>query len=200
MADIITKLSDIPIVLASGSPRRIQMLRDLGTDPKIIKPDCNEELHIGLTPAQTVMALALRKAMCVEKMPECAELEDYLLISCDTVVSFEGEILGKPVSEYDAFAMLDKMSGKMNSVYSGVCLKRKNGRRLLFYDCSNVYFKPYGKQEIIAYVATGEPMDKAGAYAIQGGFSGYCEKVDGSVNNVIGLPTERIISILAKGF
>lgn len=200
MMTVIKNLADIPVVLASGSPRRIEILQNVGIDPIIIKPDCKEDLHVDLTPSQTVMALALRKAMFVEITEECKALDDYLLISCDTVVSFEGEVLGKPVSEYDAFSMLDKMNGKMNSVFSGVCLKRKNGRRELFYDCSNVYFKPYGKQEIIAYVATGEPMDKAGAYAIQGGFSAYCEKVEGSFSNVVGLPIEKIRAVLSKGF
>lgn len=200
MSKTVNKLADIPVILASGSPRRIQMLREYGIEPLIIKPQCAETIHTALTPAQTVMSLSLRKGLDVAShLPEDLPFDDWLLIASDTVVSFEGRILGKPKNEYDAYSMLDAMSGKMNSVYSGACLIRKGRAPELLYDRSDVYFVTYSKQDIIAYVASGEPMDKAGAYAIQENFAPYCHKVVGSMNNVIGLPIERIISRVAKG-
>ncbi len=196
------QLNDIPIVLASGSPRRIALLREMGLDPMIIVPDCGEDLQTALSPAQTVMTLALRKSLRVQKMlAEEEPFEDYLLITCDTVVSIDGKILGKPKDAGEAYRMLSALNGRMNSVFSGVCMRRRrNGHRILFYDRSDVYFYQYGIQDIVAYIGTGEPMDKAGGYAIQGGFGQYCEKVAGSMSNVIGLPTEKIVSIAAQGF
>ena len=200
MLKTVTSLADIPVILASGSPRRINMLREYGLDPMIIRPECGEELHMPLSPAQTVMSLALRKALSVERsLPSDLPYDDWLLISCDTVVSFEGRILGKPSGEHEAFSMLSAMNGKMNTVFSGVCLIRKGRPPELFYDRSDVYFRPYSTEDIIAYIATGEPMDKAGAYAVQEGFAPYCEKVSGSMNNVIGLPLEKILRRVAQG-
>ena len=200
MSKTVNSLADIPVILASGSPRRIKMLRDLGIDPVIIRPECGETLHTDLTPAQTVMALSLRKALSVaSSLEEGHPADDWLLIASDTVVSFEGRILGKPKNEADAFQMLSAMNGRMNSVYSGACLIRKGRAPELLYDRSDVYFRPYGTQDIIAYVASGEPMDKAGAYAIQENFAPYCERVVGSMNNVIGLPLEKISARVAQG-
>ncbi|MBR4150223.1 MAG: Maf family protein, partial [Firmicutes bacterium] len=97
MSKTVNSLADIPVILASGSPRRIKMLRDLGIDPVIIRPECGETLHMELTPAQTVMALSLRKALSVAAtLEEGCPADDWLLIASDTVVSFEGRILGKP--------------------------------------------------------------------------------------------------------
>ncbi len=196
------QLKDIPIVLASGSPRRAKLLHDMGLDPIIIRPDCREDLSLSLSPQQTVMALSLRKSLCAQQMLKGNEpAGDYLLITSDTVVSLDGRILGKPCDSGDAYRMLSALNGRMNSVYSGVCLYRKSdGHRVLFYDRSDVYFYQYGIQDIVAYIATGEPMDKAGAYAIQEGFGQYCERVRGSMNNVIGLPTEMLERIAAQGF
>ena len=195
-------IKDIPIVLASGSPRRINLLQDMGLNPYILTPDCAEDIGTELTPSQTVMALALRKNLRAQEMlAENQPFDDYIVITCDTVVSLEGHILGKPKDAAEAYRMLSALNGKMNSVYSGVCLQRRSsGRRFLFYDKSDVYFYQYGIQDIVAYIGTGEPMDKAGGYAIQGGFGQYCEKVVGSMNNVIGLPTEMIVRMIEKDF
>ncbi len=195
-------IKDIPIVLASGSPRRIKLLQDMGLNPYILTPDCAEDIGTELTPSQTVMALALRKNLRAQEMlAENQPFDDYIVITCDTVVSLEGHILGKPKDAAEAYRMLSALNGKMNSVYSGVCLQRRSsGRLFLFYDKSDVYFYQYGIQDIVAYIGTGEPMDKAGGYAIQGGFGQYCEKVVGSMNNVIGLPTEMIVRMIEKDF
>ncbi len=195
-------LAELPLVLASGSPRRSELLRAIGIDPYILKPDCDETLHIELSPRQTVLALAFRKSLRARELLRGSEpFEDYVLLTCDTVVSLEGQILGKPKDESDAYRMLSALNGKMNRVYSGVCLwHRKSGHQTLFCDRSDVYFYRYGVQDIIAYIATKEPLDKAGGYAIQGGFAPYCEKVVGSRSNVIGLPTEMLTQVLHTGF
>jgi len=183
-------IRQLPVVLASGSPRRIAMLREIGKEPIILRPECSEAIHTNLSPQRTVMALALRKLLWVrENMLSDSLPDDYLMLSSDTVVSFENEILGKPSDEADAFRMLKELSGKMNTVYSSCCVWHKAEDSLyLFYDSTDVYFKPYSDNDIKAYIATGAPMDKAGGYGIQEGFDIYVERIDGEEDTVIGFP------------
>ena len=179
-------LKENHIVLASGSPRRIQMLKDDNVDFEIIKPSCEENINLSLTPRQTVMALALRKALDIGE-------QDSLIISCDTVVVFDDEVIGKPKDENDAFTILSKLRGKTHEVISGVCLlDRAKGIFKLFTDTTNVFFKDYTDAEIWDYIHTGEPMDKAGAYAIQGGFAKYIDHIEGDYDNIVGFPYQLI--------
>lgn len=196
-------IKKIRLVLASGSPRRIEMLAADGVNFEVVKPSCSEELHTKLSPARTAMALALRKNLSAFEVlkargGEPGGIADFdLLLSADTVVALEEELIGKPRDEEDAAHILRELSGRVHIVYTGVCIyEPKSGRREVFCDSSEVHFKDYDDDVISEYIASGEPMDKAGAYAIQGGFGKYIEKVDGNVDTVIGLPYGRIKEII----
>lgn len=196
-------IKEIRLALASGSPRRIDMLAADGVNFEIVKPSCSEEIITKLSPARTAMALALRKnlsACAVLKLgnEKGSGLEDFdLLLSADTVVALQEELIGKPRDEEDAACILRELSGRVHIVYTGVCIyEPKSGRREVFCDSSEVHFKNYDDDVISEYIASGEPMDKAGAYAIQGGFGKYIEKVEGNVDTVIGFPYGRIKEII----
>ena len=189
------------VILASGSPRRVDMLRADGVEPMIVRPDCEEDIHIALTPAQEVMALALRKNLrAVEMLREQGELPaEGVVLSADTMVVLDGVPIGKPADEEDAFRILSELNGRMHTVCSGACLyDLATGRRLVFSEGTDVYFMRYTDEDIRAYIATGEPMDKAGAYAIQGGFAPYVTRTEGPLDNVIGFPYGTIKRILEE--
>ncbi|MDO5441025.1 MAG: Maf family protein [Bacillota bacterium] len=191
------------VVLASGSPRRVLILQENKIDFEIVKPTCEENITTDIDPRQTVMALALRKALSIGK-------QDGLIIACDTVVVHNNKVIGKPKDEQDAFDTLKELSGQKHQVVSGVCLidspviasdnsvivrsaaTKQSTLKKLFTCTTDVYFKDYSDQEIWDYIKTGEPMDKAGSYAIQGIFSKYIDHIDGSYNNVVGFPFEMI--------
>lgn len=187
------------ITLASGSPRRIEMLEKLGVDVQVVRPDVEEGDRLSLTPGQLVMFLALKKALFVEaQLREDGNLlSDSLLLSADTIVYADG-VIGKPESEQDAFRILSLLRGKMHTVYSGVCLLgTEKHLRHVFFRKTKVFFKEYTDADIEKYIASGEPMDKAGAYAIQGGFAPYIDHIEGDLDNVIGLPLVGIQEELA---
>jgi len=193
------KLEDCKIILASGSPRRIKMLEDDGQNFRVIKPMCEENINLDLSPAQTVMALALRKALDVKA--RVSDADGDLIIACDTVVANEHRIIGKPKDEEDAFNILSELCGKAHSVWSGVVLinLQKNTKfTLVFSSETRVYFKCYSEDNIREYIKSGEPMDKAGAYAIQGGFGKYIDHIDGEYDNVVGFPYKDIKELLLK--
>ena len=199
MEKIAPLLKTVPVILASGSPRRVRMLKAYGLDPIVIKPGCSEDIQTELKPHQLVMALSVRKNLCVSEMDLTEFLpegtDDYLIISSDTIVSFEGQVLEKPVDEADACRMLSMLSGKKHTVYTGCCVFHKaSADRLLFYDSTDVYFKPFGRDVIDAYVATGIPMDKAGAYGIQDGFGDQVRCLVGSEDTVIGFPLNELLT------
>ena len=211
------KINELPAILASGSPRRSDMLRAEGVRFAVLRPGCDEEIVTALSPEETVLALAFRKNVAAAELlrelgerqaageelsPDEAESlriagEDHLLISGDTIVYKDGEIIGKPADERDAFRMLSALRGEVNTVFSGACVGLPGGRRLLISARSDVYFGDYSDEEIWAYIDTGEPMDKAGGYAIQGAFGRHIERVDGPVDNVIGFPMEAVKAALA---
>ena len=192
-------LKQTNVILASGSPRRIDMLRADGIEPLIVRPDCEENIHIALTPAQEVMALALRKNLrAVEMLKEQGALpQEGVVLSADTMVVLDETPIGKPSDEEDAFRILSELNGRKHTVCSGACLyDLASGRRQLFSENTDVYFMTYTDEDIRAYIATGEPMDKAGAYAIQGGFAPYVTHTDGPLDNVIGFPYGTIRRML----
>ncbi len=179
------------IVLASASPRRIEMFRDNGIDVKIMPADVDESLPDGIKAADAVMFLALKKALHIEKKLIDEGKAGSLIIAADTVV-FEDGILGKPADESEAFEMLKLLRGRSHYVATGVALVEAGGLyRKVFYDRTEVEFTDYSDDEIRAYIATGEPMDKAGAYAIQGGFGKYVKEYRGSYKNIVGFPWEK---------
>ena len=205
------------LVLASGSPRRIEMFQKGGYAP-VIRPSKKEErAPEGFSSAELVQYLALSKALDIEAVLQAeraaetaagegrAEAESRIfVVGADTGVctdsTFPGgeRVLGKPKDEADALAMLQELRGRAHRVLTGVCiLELASGNRRVFAEETKVYFRDYTDQEILDYIASGEPMDKAGAYAIQGGWGKYVSRFEGDYDNVIGLPWERTRGMLA---
>jgi len=179
------------IILASASPRRIEMFRDNGIEVKVMPADIDETLPEGIKAADAVMFLALKKALHIEKKLVYEGGQGRLIVAADTVV-FEDGILGKPADENDAFEMLKLLRGRSHYVATGVAVIEAGGSyRKVFYDRTEVEFTDYSDDEIRAYIATGESMDKAGAYAIQGGFGKYVKEYRGSYKNIVGFPWEK---------
>ncbi len=178
------------LVLASGSPRRRMLLEQAGLDFEVIVSDADEHFS-GKDPAHTVRELSLRKAESVSDM----SAEDGIILAADTVVAYDGNILGKPHNEEDAFHMLKMLQGNTHQVYTGVTIICKsNGRSSAetFDVCTDVVMYEASDQEILGYIQTGEPSDKAGAYAIQGKGFYFVKEIRGDYNNVVGLPTLAI--------
>lgn len=178
------------VVLASGSPRRKELLEKMGI-PFVCIPSTKEEKMTD-SPSETVKKLSLQKAEDVLwRLPD----EEVLVIGSDTVVSYQDMILGKPSSEKEAYEMLSKLQGNSHMVYTGVTLFYKNKQETkvnTFEEHTIVKMYPMSEQEIKKYVATKEPMDKAGAYAVQGKCSVYIQSIQGEYNTIVGFPVARI--------
>lgn len=175
------------IVLASASPRRREILANIGYAPDAVIPsDADESLGQPMPPDEAVMLLSARKAESV--LPKTDG--EALIIASDTAVVFGDCFLGKPRDYEDGFAMLKMLSGQTHSVYTGVCILYK-GKKELFCDKTDVRFYPLSDREIREYLDTGEPFDKAGAYGIQGRGSVLAEKIDGDFFSVMGLPAGK---------
>ncbi len=183
-------------ILASGSPRRRELLAELVNEFKVIPSNADENVTAS-SPQELVTLLAERKASEVALRKEN---EGKAVIGSDTVVALDGKILGKPEDEEDAFRMLSALSARAHEVYTGVCIARNQGGRLELdtrFDCTRVYFNSLSKAWIQAYIDGGSPMDKAGAYGIQDG--GLVERIEGSYTNVVGFPVE-LVSQMIKGY
>ncbi len=181
------------IILASGSPRRKQLLTQMGMRPfNIVSPDVDEAVDRGLSPAQVVETLSARKADAVAAQVGPGAL----IIAADTIVTLEDAILGKPADDLDAFRMLSALSGGRHQVYTGVTLLR-GGERRCEHEVTTVTFRELTEADITRYIATGEPMDKAGAYGIQGLGALLVERIEGDYFNVMGLPVCRLGRMLA---
>lgn len=189
------------IILASASPRRRELLTQIGMKYEVIPSTIDEKMTKTL-PKEVVRELSLQKAEDVCAGLKAREAEDFLVIGADTVVAFEGVIMGKPVDEEDACRMLRALQGKMHQVYTGVALcgerKGRAGFCSTFYEKTDVVMYPMTEEEIEAYVATKEPMDKAGAYGIQGRCAAHIERISGDYNNVVGLPVGRLCQELKR--
>lgn len=175
------------LILASASPRRRELLTQAGYTFSVHTLPVEETLSPALSPAENVMALAKQKATAVSlQFPHC------LVVGADTVVSLEGRILGKPSCEEDAFAMLQSLSGRTHTVYTGVCLSHlEKGIARTFFQQTDVTFYPLSEEEIRRYIATGEPMDKAGSYGIQGRGCLFVKEISGDYCNVVGFPLAK---------
>lgn len=184
------------IVLASASPRRKQLLEQIGIPYRIHPSQVNEAVTSDI-PAEVVEELSFQK--CADVL--ASEPDGTIVLGADTVVSFEGKILGKPVNEKAAFEMLDMLQGKTHQVYTGVTLMEKNGDKIwkkTFHECTDVTFYPVSREELEEYIATGEPMDKAGSYGIQGRFAAFVRGIRGDYNNVVGLPAAAVYQRLKE--
>lgn len=174
------------LILASGSPRRAELLEKMGLTFQVEPSNTDEVLEPGLTPQQEVVHLSLGKAKAVA----ADHPEEAVVLSADTVVELDGKILGKPHSEEAAIAMLRALSGRSHRVLTGVTVMSPKGTETHCEE-TEVYFRPISDEEIRWYVKTGEPMDKAGAYGIQGYAAMFIEKINGDYYNVMGLPVCR---------
>ncbi|MGB4775247.1 MAG: Maf family nucleotide pyrophosphatase [Daejeonella sp.] len=186
-------MNKFPIILASKSPRRQELLKLMGLDFRVVQKEVDESYPPNLKPAQIAVYVAEKKAKEFDEF-----LLDELVITADTIVSINDKVLGKPDNEEDAFEMLTLLSAKKHHVITGVCLL-KDDKFTTFYEVSEVHFNKLTPEQIRHYIATGLPMDKAGAYGIQEwiGLIGI-ERINGSYTNVVGLPTRRLYHELSK--
>ena len=180
------------IILASGSPRRRELLGLIFDNFEIIPSSADETLAPCTPPDAAVKELALRKAEDIADIHPCD-----LVIGADTVVYCDGHILGKPADEEDAKRMLRTLSGKTHSVFTGVCLI-KDGKKHIFAEETKVTFYSLSHKEIGDYIQSGEPFDKAGAYGIQGKGALLIKKIEGDFFNVVGLPAARLAKELVN--
>jgi septum formation protein len=179
------------LILASQSQRRSEILRQAGI-PFVVKPaHVDESVHPGEPVEEYVRRVAQQKATAVETAA------GDVVLGADTVVVIGGEILGKPRDGADAARMLEQLAGREHEVITGICLRR-DAELLHDRAVTRVWFNPLTSDEIEQYVASGEPMDKAGAYAIQGLASKFIQRIDGSYANVVGLPIELVIKHLSE--
>lgn len=181
------------IILASQSPRRRELLERMGLPFRIITPDIDERMERELPPGELVAAISAEKAGAVAAQAGPGAV----VIAADTVVALDGAVLGKPADEEEAFRMLSLLSGNRHQVYTGLTVLR--GEQVFSqWEETAVTFRPLTAEEIEAYIATGEPMDKAGAYGIQGYGSLLIEGISGDYYNVMGLPVCRLGQILGQ--
>jgi len=183
------------IILASGSPRRKDILNQAGITFEVMVSGIDEIVRF-TEPEKVVMDLSEQKAIDITEKNQ----GEFLVIGADTVVAFQDEIMGKPRNEEEAFLMLNKLQGNTHQVFTGVTLiiksdnekENKNFQKISFYEKTDVVMYPMTEKDILEYIATGEPMDKAGAYAIQGLCAIYIKEIKGDYNNVVGFPLSRI--------
>ncbi len=181
------------VILASASPRRLALLQQIGIEAKVCPADFDEVSGSAVQAEDVVLANAIGKCKAVVKIKG----DSLPVIAADTVVVAEGVILGKPQNEEDAIEMLKQLSGKPHKVMTGIAVSYA-GEMLAEVCETEVVFRELTDEEIKKYVATGEPLDKAGAYGIQGMGAVLVEKINGCYNNVVGLPLTRLQLILAK--
>lgn len=183
----------IPIILASKSPRRQDLMNAMNLNFKVMLKEVDESYPNHLLPAEIAVYIAEQKAKAFE-----ADSTDHIVVTADTIVALDNEILGKPNDETHAAEMLAKLSGNRHEVYTGVCLSYA-GKRQSFYDTTEVFFNTLSLEQISYYIEHYHPLDKAGAYGIQDWIGLIAvKKLVGSYTNVMGLPTEKLYEALAK--
>lgn len=182
-----------PLVLASRSPRRIQLLRQIGLDPQVIPCDVNEDFDLSLPAAENAVTLALRKAREVART-----ITDAIVIGADTIVTLDGRMMAKPEDPDDAVRMLKMLSGNTHVVHTGYALvDRPSDASVTGVEETLVTFRDIPRSEIEEYVAGGSPMDKAGAYGIQDDYGAvFVTRIEGCFYNVVGLPLSSLYSAL----
>lgn len=192
------------IILASGSPRRKELLSQIGLSFTVRVSEADEHTE-EMKPEKLVCILSERKALAVWDELTEEEKKESILIGADTVVAVDDRILGKPADETEAFQMIKLLQGRSHQVYTGVTILRQGDMQPLeegtstcsiqkkqFFEKTDVLVYPMSEDEITAYVKTGEPLDKAGAYGIQGSFAAYIQGINGDYSNVVGLPVGRL--------
>lgn len=189
-------------ILASASPRRKELLEQIGMKFDIIVSDADENIiSKDMPPNLYVEELAMLKASSTIEYLRKNHYGNCIVISADTIVTLDGKILGKPKDEKDAFEMLRTLSGKSHEVYTGICIMRSdNGFSVADFEKTVVHFNQLTDEKIKWYINTGEPMDKAGAYGIQGQGAILINKINGDYFNVVGLPLAKLVKILENEF
>jgi septum formation protein len=177
------------LLLASKSPRRSEILTALGVPFRTVSVDVDESPLDGETPVEMVSRLAAAKAEAVEVGP------DSIALGADTEVVIDGQALGKPRDEAEALAMLQRLSGRVHKVLTGVAINGPHGTHSVLSE-TDVYFREIGRDEALAYWQSGEPVDKAGAYGVQGLGGMFVERIDGSYSGVVGLPVFETVALL----
>ena len=187
--------TNLQIYLASKSPRRRKLIKQLGISFKSFSVDLQEEILDGEHPAQTVRRLALHKSETAS-----LKIRKGIIITADTIVVLDKEIIGKPKDEKDAYKILSKLSGRTHLVFTGFVVKNlTSGKSIVDYERTKVTFRELTSKEIYDYIKTGSPMDKAGAYGIQDDFGAvFVEKIDGCYYNVVGLPLAKLYRSLME--
>ncbi|MEC7909964.1 MAG: Maf family protein [Actinomycetota bacterium] len=178
------------LILASGSPQRFSLLVEAGFEPEVRIPEVDESIQTGESARSLVERLAIKKLDAVINVGECG-------VAADTVVSVNEKILGKPGTPEIALEMLQTLSGETHQVITGVALSGPKGRRSLIV-ATQVKWRELTKEEIVTYIKTGEPLDKAGGYGIQGGGKNFVVSFEGSFDNIVGLPVDEVISCLKE--
>ena len=187
--------TNLQIYLASKSPRRRKLLKQLGISFKSFSVDIDEEVLDGEHPIKTVRRLAIHKSELAS-----LKVKEGIVVTADTIVVLNNEIIGKPKDEKDAYKILSKLSGKTHFVFTGFVVKNlMNGRSIVDYERTKVTFRKLTPKEIYDYIKTGSPLDKAGAYGIQDDFGAvFVEKIDGCYYNVVGLPLAKLYRSLTE--
>lgn len=184
------------LILASSSPRRRELIQMLGLPVHMITSGADESYSQELTPEEVVKLLSRRKAKYVLQQVQSQGMKG-IIIGADTIVVMDGKILGKPHSEEDAQSMLRALQGKVHDVYSGIaCIDASSGKMLTASRRTRVWMRPLTEDQIAAYIASGEPMDKAGAYGIQGLGSVLVDRIEGDYFNVVGLSLSLLSEML----
>jgi septum formation protein len=203
------------LYLASASPRRVELLRQIGLDPRVLPSRVPEARQRGETPQAMVLRLAKAKASEVaDRLKEAFEARQKkmpgtsgqalvalrgVVLAADTTVAVGRHVLEKPQDAAHATAMLKKLSGKAHIVHTGVCLQPLDGgKAVAFVEATKVFFRKLNAAEIAAYVSTGEPLDKAGGYGIQGAAAAFVGRIEGDYFTVVGLPLARVADSLQK--
>ncbi len=179
------------LILASASPRRRAMLEGLGLELRVSPAHTEEHLVPGEEPRRTALRLALEKADAVAAPELC-------VLAADTIVVCDGQILGKPASREEAFAMWRRLAGRTHQVITGVALRMPDGRREGFCEVTDVTFRELSPDELEAHALAGDWHDKAGAYAVQGHAAAWTDRIDGSYTNVVGLPLAQVVEALYR--
>ncbi len=186
-----------PIILASGSPRRKEILSQVGI-PFTVQPSNKEEITTATLPSDFVMNLSELKAEDIASK----QANPCMVIGADTIVALEGTILGKPKDEAEAYTMLKQLSGRSHEVYTGVTVivmgEQKVTHKTTFYEMAKVFLASMSDEEIHAYIESKEPKDKAGAYAIQGRFACYVERIEGDYYTIVGLPIAHLYKVIKQ--
>ncbi|MFZ5596915.1 MAG: Maf family protein [Bacillota bacterium] len=182
----------LPIYLASASPRRRELLEQLGLDFTVVIKNVDESTESGLPPDRVVEALSLRKAEAAAR-----DIDRGLVIGSDTVVVWREKIMGKPKNRREAVEMITCLQGDVHQVYSGLAvINAETGKVHVSHECTRVFFRPATAEEIENYAAAGEFRDKAGGYAIQGLGAVFVKGIEGCYFNVVGLPLSRLAGVL----